>query len=107
MKDFEPVGTVASLPQILVANMQFAPNTIAELTALAKAKPGSLVFASVGNGSPGQLAGELYKLRTGTQLTHMPYRGGGPAMTDLMGGQVPLALGLDPCRGAVREEPAR
>ena len=59
MKDFEPVGTVASLPQILVANPQFPPNTVAELTALAKAKPGSLSFASVGNGSPGHLAGEL------------------------------------------------
>jgi tripartite-type tricarboxylate transporter receptor subunit TctC len=90
VKDFEPVGTVASLPQILVANMQFGPNNIAELTALAKAKPGMLAYASVGNGSPGQLAGEMYKLRTGTQLTHVPYRGGGPAINDLMGGQVPL-----------------
>lgn len=90
VKDFLPVGTVASLPQILVANMQFPANTVAELTALAKAKPGTLAFASVGNGSPGHLAGELYKLRTGTQLTHVPYRGGGPAVTDVMGGQVPL-----------------
>jgi tripartite-type tricarboxylate transporter receptor subunit TctC len=90
VKDFRPVGLVASLPQILVANLDFPPNNIAELTALAKAKPGALSFASVGNGSPGQLAGELYKLRTGTQLTHVPYRGGGPAMNDLMGGQVPL-----------------
>lgn len=89
-KDFAPIGTVASLPQILVANLQFPANTIAELTALAKAKPGSLSFASVGNGSPGHLAGELYKLRTGTQLVHVPYRGGAPAVTDLMGGQVPL-----------------
>jgi len=63
---------------------------VAELTALAKAKPGSIAFASVGNGSPGHLAGELYKLRTGTQLTHVPYRGGGPAVIDVMGGQVPL-----------------
>ncbi|HEX2542748.1 MAG TPA: tripartite tricarboxylate transporter substrate binding protein [Caldimonas sp.] len=90
VKDFEPVGTVASLPQILVANPQFPANTVAELTALAKSKPGTLSFASVGNGSPGHLAGELYKLRTGTQLTHVPYRGGGPAVTDVMGGQVPL-----------------
>ena len=90
VKDFEPVGTVASLPQILVANKQFAPNTVAELTALAKAKPGTLSFASVGNGSPGHLAGELYKLRTGTELIHIPYRGGGPAVTDVIGGTVPL-----------------
>lgn len=89
-KDFEPVGMVASLPQILVAGNQFSANTVAELIALAKAKPGSISFASVGNGSPGHLAGELLKLRTGTQMTHIPYRGGGPAVTDVIGGQVPL-----------------
>ena len=89
-KDFEPVGTVASLPQILVANTQFAPSTVADLTALAKSKPGTLAFASVGNGSPGHLAGELYKLRTGTQLVHVPYRGGGPAVNDVIAGQLPL-----------------
>ena len=90
VKDFEPVGTVASLPQILVANPLVPANTVAELIALAKAKPDSLSYASVGNGSPGHLAGELLKLRTGTQMTHIPYRGGGPAVTDVMGGQVPL-----------------
>ena len=90
VKDFEPIGSVASLPQILVANPQFPANTVAELITLAKAKPGSLSFASVGNGSPGHLAGELFKIRTGTQMTHIPYRGGGPAVTDVMGGQVPL-----------------
>ena len=90
VKDFESVGLVASLPQILVANPQVPANTIAELVALAKAKPDSLAYASVGNGSPGHLAGELFKLRTGTQMTHIPYRGGGPAVTDVMGGQVPL-----------------
>ena len=89
-KDFEPVGTVASLPQILVANLQFAPRNVAELVALAKAKPNTVAFASVGNGSPGHLAGELLKVRTGTQMTHIPYRGGGPAVTDVMSGQVPL-----------------
>ncbi len=89
-RDFEPVGSVASLPQILVANPQFPASTVGELIALAKAKPGSLSFASVGNGSPGHLAGELFKIRTGTQMTHIPYRGGGPAVTDVMGGQVPL-----------------
>ena len=90
VKDFEPVGTVASLPQILVANPQLPVANVAELIALAKAKPDTLAFASVGNGSPGHLAGELFKLRTGTKMTHVPYRGGGPAVTDVMGGQVPL-----------------
>ncbi len=65
-------------------------NTVQELIAMAKAKPGALSYASVGNGSPGHLAGEMLKLRTGTQMTHIPYRGGGPAVTDVVGGQVPL-----------------
>jgi len=89
-RDFEPIGTVASLPQILVANPQFPAKNLADLLAMAKAKPDSISFASVGNGSPGHLAGELLKLRTGTQMTHIPYRGGGPAVTDVMGGQVPV-----------------
>jgi tripartite-type tricarboxylate transporter receptor subunit TctC len=89
-KDFEPVGMVASLPQILVANTNFPASTVAELITLAKAAPGTLSFASVGTGSPGHLAGELFKLRTGTQMIHIPYRGGGPALTDVLGGQVPL-----------------
>lgn len=90
LKDFEPVGTVASLPQILVANPQFPASSVADLTALAKAKPGAVQFASVGNGSPGHLAGEMYKLKTSTELVHVPYKGGGPAVTDVLGGQVPL-----------------
>ncbi len=89
-KDFEPVGMVASLPQILVAHPAVPANTVADLVALAKARPGSLSFASVGNGSPGHLAGELMKLKTGVEMTHVPYRGGGPAVSDVMGGQVPL-----------------
>jgi len=89
-RDFEPVGIVCSLPQILVANPQFPANTVQQLIAMAKDKPGSLAFASVGNGSPGHLAGEMMKQRTGTQLTHIPYRGGGPAVTDVIGNQVPL-----------------
>lgn len=87
-KDFEPVGTVASLPQILVAHPSFEANTVKELIEVAKKKP--LQFASVGNGSPSHLAGELFNLRTGVKIGHIPYRGGGPAMTDVIGGQVPL-----------------
>jgi tripartite-type tricarboxylate transporter receptor subunit TctC len=89
-RDFEPVGTVASLPQILVANPQFPASTVAEVIALAKSKPDTISFASVGNGSPGHFAGEMLNLRAGIHLTHIPYRGGGPAVTDVMGGQVPL-----------------
>lgn len=87
-KDFEPVGTVASLPQILVAHPSFEANTVKELIEVAKKKP--LQFASVGNGSPSHLAGELFNLRTGVKIGHIPYRGGGPAITDVIGGQVPL-----------------
>lgn len=90
VRDFESVGMVASLPQILVAHPQLPVQSLPELIALAKAKPGLLSYASVGNGSPGHLAGELLKLRTGTQMTHIPYRGGGPAVNDVVGGQVPL-----------------
>ncbi len=89
-KDFEPIGMVASLPQILVAHPQLPVNNVAELVALAKAKPNLLSFATVGNGSPGHLAGELFKLRTGASMAHVPYRGGGPAVQDVIGGQVPL-----------------
>jgi tripartite-type tricarboxylate transporter receptor subunit TctC len=89
-RDFEPVGTVASLPQVLVAHPSVAAGSLTELIALAKGKPGSLSYASVGNGSPGHLAGELFKLRTATEMAHIPYKGGGPAVTDVIGGQVPL-----------------
>lgn len=87
-RDFESVGVVASLPQILVAHPSFEANNVQELIALAKKKP--LQFASVGNGSPSHLAGELLNLRAGLKITHIPYRGGGPAVTDVIGGQVPM-----------------
>ncbi len=87
-RDFESVGIVASLPQILVAHPSFEANNVQELIALAKKKP--LQFASVGNGSPSHLAGELLNLRAGLKITHIPYRGGGPAVTDVIGGQVPM-----------------
>ena len=90
VKDFEPVGTVASLPQILVANPQSPINSVADLIAAAKAKPGSMAYGSVGNGSPAHLAGEMLKLKANVQLTHVPYRGGGPAVIDVMGGQIPM-----------------
>ena len=89
LKDFEPVGLVASLPQILVANTALPVRTVADVVAQAKAAPDKSSFASVGNGSPGHLAGELMVIRTGAPMMHIPYRGGGPAITDVMGGQVP------------------
>ena len=90
LKDFEPVGLVASLPQLLAANMAVPVRSVADVVAQAKAAPDKFSFASVGNGSPGHLAGELMVLRTGAPMAHIPYRGGGPAVTDVIGGQVPL-----------------
>ena len=89
-KDFSSVVTVASLPQILVANPNFPAKTVKEVIEMAKAKPGSISYASVGNGSPGHLAGAMMATDAGVEMTHIPYRGGGPAVTDVMAGQVPL-----------------
>ncbi|MEO8281461.1 MAG: tripartite tricarboxylate transporter substrate binding protein [Ideonella sp.] len=89
-KDFEPVGMVASLPQILVVLPNFPAKNVGELIALAKSKPDQLQFASVGAGSPSHLAGELLNLRAGVKITHVPYKGGGPAINDVLGGHVPM-----------------
>ena len=89
-KDFLPVSLVASLPQILVATPDFPAKTVKELIDMAKAKPDSISYASVGNGSPGHLAGAMMASAAGVSMTHIPYRGGGPAVTDVMAGQVPL-----------------
>ncbi len=89
-KDFSPVVTIASLPQILVANPSFPAKNVKEVIEMAKAKPGSISYASVGNGSPGHLAGAMMATDAGVDMVHIPYRGGGPAITDVMAGQVPL-----------------
>jgi tripartite-type tricarboxylate transporter receptor subunit TctC len=89
-QDFVPISQVASLPQILVANNDAPFKTLADLIAAAKLKPGSVNFGSVGAGSPGHIAGELLDLKAGTKMQHIPYRGGGPAMIDLLGGTIPV-----------------
>src|SRR6266487_3510119 len=89
-RDFVPVSLAALSPQILVAHPSVPANNIRELIALAKAQPGKLNYASVGTGSPGHIAGELFKLKTGVDMVHVPYKGGGPAVTDTLGGQVQL-----------------
>jgi tripartite-type tricarboxylate transporter receptor subunit TctC len=89
-RDFVPISLAALSPQILVAHPSVPANNISELIALAKAQPGKLNFASVGTGSPGHIAGELFKLKTGVDMVHVPYKGGGPAVTDTLGGQVQL-----------------
>ncbi len=89
-KDFVPVTLLATSPFVLVAHPSLPAGSIAELIALAKAKPGSLSFGSAGNGTVPHLAGELFKMRTGTELVHVPYKGGGPAIIDLVSGQIQL-----------------
>jgi tripartite-type tricarboxylate transporter receptor subunit TctC len=89
-RDFVPVSLVTLVPQILVAHPSVPASNVRELIALAKANPGKLNYASVGTGSPGHIAGELFKLRTGVDIVHVPYKGGGPAVVDTIGGQVQL-----------------
>ncbi|TMH97731.1 MAG: tripartite tricarboxylate transporter substrate binding protein [Betaproteobacteria bacterium] len=91
-RDFVPISLAALVPQILVANLTLPANNIAELIALAKREPGKLNYASVGTGSPAHIAGELFKLKAGVDIVHVPYKGGGPAVTDTLGGQVQLAF---------------
>lgn len=85
---FVPVALVARVPNVLVVHPAVAAKTAPELIALAKAKPGSLRYASGGNGSAAHIAMEYFKLRTGADIGHIPYKGTAPAVTDVMGGQV-------------------
>lgn len=89
-KDFVPISLAAMIPQILVVHPSVPANNVQELIAYAKAQPGKLNYASVGTGSPGHIAGELFKLKTGVDIVHVPYKGGGPAVTDTIGGQVQM-----------------
>jgi tripartite-type tricarboxylate transporter receptor subunit TctC len=89
--DFIPVGLVASVPQVIVVNPQRLPvKTLAQLLESVRKNPGKLNYGSAGNGTSHHLAGELFKLQTKTFITHIPYRGAGPALQDLIAGQVDL-----------------
>lgn len=90
VKDFAPVSLVASVPNLLVVHPSVPVNSVKELIAYVKANPGKLNFASSGNGTSIHLSGELFKTMTGVQMTHVPYKGSAPAVTDLLGGQVQL-----------------
>jgi tripartite-type tricarboxylate transporter receptor subunit TctC len=91
-RDFIPISLAASIPQIIVAHPSVPAGNMQELLAWMKANPGKVNYASVGVGSPAHIAGELLKLKSGVQMTHVPYKGGGPAMTDVIAGQVQLAI---------------
>ena len=96
LKDFAPVAMLVQSPQVLVVHPSVPANNVRELVALAKAKPGSLNFASVGTGTSPHLGGELLKSLTGTNIVHVPYKGTAPAMTDLISGQVHLMFSSMP-----------
>src|SRR5512146_915930 len=93
VKDLAPVSLIADAPFLLVVHPSLPVHSVKELVALANAKPGVLTFASGGNGSSGHLAGELFKYLAGIQLVHVPYRGAGPALVDVMTGQVDMTFG--------------
>ncbi|MDB5867394.1 MAG: hypothetical protein JWO70_5200 [Betaproteobacteria bacterium] len=86
--EFAPISLVGSGQFMLIANLSVPAKTVPQLIQLAKAKPGSLHYASAGNGNVTHLAGELFKAAAGVDLMHVPYKGSGPAMTELIGGQV-------------------
>jgi len=86
IKDFEPIAQVAEAQGVLIVHPSVKAKNVAELIALAKAKPGGLTYASAGNGTAPHIAGELFKQMTGTDILHVPYKGSAPAVTDTMGG---------------------
>jgi len=90
LRDFAPVTLVSTSPYIVVVHPSFAAKSLAELVALAKAQPGKLAYASSGNATGIQLATELFKAAAGIDITHVPYKGGAPATTALLGGEVPV-----------------
>jgi tripartite-type tricarboxylate transporter receptor subunit TctC len=92
LRDIAPVASLIRQPQIMLANPSLAAKTVPEFIAYAKANPGKITMASAGVGSTGHLVGEFFKMATGVDLVHVPYRGAGPALTDLLGGQVLMSF---------------
>jgi tripartite-type tricarboxylate transporter receptor subunit TctC len=88
IRDVAPVGSISGGPNVMVVHPSIPAKTVAEFIAYAKANPGKINMASAGSGTSTHLAGELFKMIAGVNLTHVPYRGGSPAITDLLGGQV-------------------
>jgi len=95
-KDLLPIGTVGMIPNVVVVNASVPVNNIKELVALTKANPEKYDYASVGPGSAHHLIGEMFKIKTGANLTHIPYRGSAPAVVDLLGGQVSVMFDTIP-----------
>lgn len=96
IKDFAPVSMVGTFPNLLVVNNNFPVKTIPDLIAVLKKDPGKYSFASSGRGTSLHLSGEMFKVMTGTDMLHIPYKGGGPALADVMGGVVQMTFGNMP-----------
>ncbi len=94
LKDFATITLAVQLQNMFITHPKVAAKSIPELIALAKKKPGALNYASSGLGSPGHLAGELFKAMANIDMEHIPYKGGGPALSDLLGGQVPIFVAV-------------
>ncbi len=91
-KDFVPITVLASVPNILIVNPSVPAKSVQELIAYAKANPGKLAYGSAGNGSTEHLSAELFKAMAGVDMVHVPYKGGAPMMTDLISGQIQVAI---------------
>ena len=92
-QDFKTLAVLAQYPNVLLVNPSFPAKSVKELVAMAKAKPNSISYASSGNGSAQHLAGALFEVKAGVEMQHVPYKGGGPALNDVIGGQVPVFFG--------------
>ncbi|KQV81575.1 tripartite tricarboxylate transporter substrate binding protein [Rhizobium sp. Root1220] len=89
-KDFAPISLLVVVPNVLVVNPELPVKTVADVVALLKAEPGKYSYASSGNGTPLHLSGELFKSMAGVEMEHIPYKGSGPALNDVIGNQVPI-----------------
>ena len=100
IRDFTPIALVASSPVVLVVNPAMAIGSVSELIAQARSNPGKVTFGSAGNGTPGHLTGEMFATAAGLKLLHIPYKGSAPAITDLLGNQIPMMF--DPLQSVIQ-----
>jgi tripartite-type tricarboxylate transporter receptor subunit TctC len=96
LRDIAPVASIGGAPYVMVINPSLPAKTVPEFIAYAKANPGKVNMASAGTGAPSHVSGELFKMMAGVNMVHVPYRGGGPVMTDLLGGQVQVMFAPTP-----------
>jgi tripartite-type tricarboxylate transporter receptor subunit TctC len=108
LTDFSPISLIAAVPFVLVVNPALPAHSVAQLVALAKSKPGELSYASGGMGAPHHIYMELFKSMTGVDIKHVPYRGGGPALADVVAGHVPIMFGdVGQVTGLIRDGQVR